>query len=284
MTLVVMGATGKLGRVAVRSLIDRGIAPNEIVAVGRNESALQELADQGTTVARVDYSDTEGLRRALDGATAALLISGNEMGVRVEQHRNVIEASVAAGVGNLVYTSVPNARETSLFLAPDHKVTEEIIEKSGISATILRNNFYAEGFQADFTRARDTGLLANSAGEGRVATAPRAEFAEAAAVALAGREWDGKIYELGGDHAWTYAEFAATAAEVLGKPVRYQNLSPEQEAAAAHDAGVDEAIARRISVRNAGIREGAVDRITDDLSTLLGRPTTTLASTMRTWV
>lgn len=284
MTYVVFGSTGKLGHLVIDSLLARGVAPSEIVAAGRNERALAGLGAQGLRIAQVSYDDQEAVARAAVGAEAVLLISGNVPKARVGQHRTVIEAAASARVRNLVYTSVPNARDTTLFLAPDHKATEEIIERTGISATILRNNFYTEGYQSDFGKARETGVIANSVGAGRTATAARADYAAAAATALLEPAHDGQIYELGGDQAWNYSEFAAAASAALGRPVRYDYLTPDQEKEHLRTAGLDDAMVARLATRAANVRDGAEDKRGSDLSALIGRPTTPLAATLESWV
>ncbi len=283
MTYVVFGATGKLGNLVIDALLARGAAAGDVVAAGRNEDALARLAQRGVKTVPASYDDKGAVARAVEGAEAVLLISGNEPRARAGQHRIVIEAVKAAGATDLVYTSVPKARNTTLFLAPDHKVTEEDIERSGITATILRNNFYTEGYEGDFAKARDAGLIANSVGDARTASAARKDFAEAAAVTLLNREHDGRVYELGGDHAWNYTEFAAAAAEVLGRPVVYEYITPEVEQELQRAAGLDDQAIARLAARSQNVRNGDVDRIGNDLSTLIGRPTTQLIDTLRGW-
>jgi uncharacterized protein YbjT (DUF2867 family) len=130
--------------------------------------------------------------------------------------------------GPLVYTSAP-APTTRLVLAAEHKATEEVVRASGIPGTFLRNGWYTENHRQDFTTARQHGVIANSIGTGRIATVPRRDYAEAAAAVLTTPGHEGKAYELSGDVAWDYAEFAAAAQKVLGTPIRYQPLSPQEE-------------------------------------------------------
>ena len=280
---VVLGATGKLGGLVVEALMAQGVAAADVLATGRNSAALHDLQSRGVRTASVAYDDVDALPKALDGADAVLLISGSEPGKRVQHHRNVVDAAKAVNVGHLVYTSVPDARRTGLFLAPDHKATEEYIEQQAIPATILRNNFYTEGFLGDFDKARELGVIANSVGDGRTASATRADFAEAAARALLRRDYDGEVLELGGDDAWSYAEFASTASDVLGRPVEYRPLTPDEEAAALRAQGLPEATIQRMALRAEAIRRGDVDARSNDLSGLLGRETAPLAETMRAW-
>ncbi|MGW6130997.1 SDR family oxidoreductase [Cellulomonas sp. NPDC055163] len=281
MSVVVTAATGHLGRLVVAELLARGVPAADVVATGRRVEALADLAAQGVRVVASDYADPESLRAAFEGADTVLLISGNEVGQRVTQHGNAIEAAKAAGVGRLVYTSAPRATTSDLVLAPEHKATEELLAASGLTTTVLRNNWYTENYVATLEQARATGEVVGSAGEGRVASATRADFAAAAAVVLTTPGHDGTVYELGGDTAWTHHELAAAIGEVLGREVVYRPVSPEEHLAVLTTAGLDEGTAGFVVALDGNIREGALADVTGDLSRLTGRPTTSLVDGLR---
>lgn len=95
---------------------------------------------------------------------------------------------------------------------------------------------------------------------------------------------EGKAYELSGDTAWSFDEFAATAADVLGTPVRYEALTPEQEREQLLAFGLDEGTAAFIVTLNANMRDGAMAPTSGDLARLIGHPTEPLETTLRTWV
>jgi NAD(P)H dehydrogenase (quinone) len=171
MSIVVTGATGQLGRLTVESLLARGVPAEQIVAVGRDAGRLAELADKGVRIARIDFADPATLKEAFAGADALLLVSGNEVGQRIDQHRNVVDAATEVGVGRIVYTSAPKATTSALVLAPEHKATEEIVAASGLPSTILRNGWYHENQLPALEQARSTGEIVASAGGGRTASA-----------------------------------------------------------------------------------------------------------------
>jgi NAD(P)H dehydrogenase (quinone) len=283
-TIAVFGATGQLGARVVRSLLTRGVPANRILAIGRNEARLDDLAEQGVRLHRADLDRPDEVAVAVQGADAVLLISASEPGRRIEQHRTVIDAAAAAGVGRLVYTSAPNAQQTTLVLAPDHKATEDLSTASGVPATILRNNWYTENYRGTFDQARATGRIKTSAGTGRVASATREDYADAAAVVLTTEGHDGAVYELSGDTAWDHEEFAATAAHVLGTEVDLVQLAAEQQLQSLIAHGLDEATAGFVVALEQNTRDGALGQVSGDLARLLGRPTTPLATTMRSWV
>lgn len=281
MTTLITGATGQLGRLTIDSLLARGTDPQTIVAGARDLSKAADLADRGIRVVALDYDDAASVSAALDGVDSVLLISGSEVGRRTSQHKAVIDAAKAAGVGKLVYTSAPKATTSDLVLAPEHKATEELIVASGVPAVILRNNWYTENYVGSAAQAAESGVLAASVGDGKVASASRQDFADAAAVVLLEDGHIGEVYELAGDVAWDFSELAAAVAEVVGRPVEYTALSTEEHAAQLAEAGLDEGTIGFVTALDAGIRGGALAETDGTLARLIGRPTTPLADGLR---
>lgn len=281
MSILVTGATGNLGRLVIDSLIARGAEPQSIVAGARDVAKGADLAQKGVRVVALDYTDATTIAAALDGVDSVLLISGSEVGQRAAQHQAVIDAASAAGVTKFVYTSAPKATTSDLVLAPEHKLTEEAIAAAGLPAVILRNNWYTENYAGDLASAPERGVLISSTGEGRVASASRADYADAAAVVLLEDGHIGQVYELGGDVAWTYADLADTIAELSGRPVSYQSVSSEEHAAALEAAGLDAGTVGFVIALDAGIRGGALADSDGTLARLIGRPTTPLAEGLR---
>lgn len=278
MTILVTGATGQLGRLIIESLIERGAPADQIVAGARD---LAKAADLGVRAVLLDYTDPSSIAAALDGIDAMVLVSGSEIGQRVTQHTAVIHAAAKAGVAKFVYTSAPQATTSDLVLAPEHKATEEAIAASGLPAVILRNNWYTENYLGDLATAAESGVLAAGAGEGRVASASRKDFADAAAVVLLEDGHIGQVYELGGDMAWTYGDLAAAFSEISGREVTYTPLAFDEQVAALRGLGLDDATAGFVAALDAGIRDGALADSDGTLSRLIGRPTTPLLEGLR---
>jgi NAD(P)H dehydrogenase (quinone) len=197
------------------------------------------------------------------------------------QHKNVIDAAKAAGVKHVIYTSAPKATTSALILAPEHKATEEYLTSSGLSYTVLRNNWYTENYAQQMMNARDTGAVVSAAGSGRVASAPRADYAEGAAVALTGAGHENKVYELSGDHAWDFSEFAEAVAEATGTECSYEPCTQADLVAAMTKAGADEGLAAFVAALDSNIADGMLGDACGDLSELLGRPTTPLRDTVK---
>ncbi|WP_395729830.1 SDR family oxidoreductase [Nakamurella sp.] len=280
MTVAVTGATGKLGALVISELL-RTTDPGSIVAVVRDATKAADLTTQGIQVRQADYADPQALRGAFDGVDALLFVSSSEVGQRVEQHRNVIDAAAAAGVGRVVYTSAPRATTSTLVLAPDHKFTEEYLTASGLPFTILRNNWYTENYLGQIETARQTGTLVAAAGDGRVASASRADFAAAAAVVLTQAGHEGRVYELGGDHAWDFTELAAALSEIVDAPVTYRSVDGPTLVGILQQVGLDAGTAGFVAQMDDDIAHGALAEVTGELSKLIGRPATPLLDGLR---
>ena len=274
MTIVVTGATGHLGRLAIESLLAKGVPASEIVGLGRQ---VDKIDDLGITTKQVSYDDIDALTAAFTGADKLLFISGSELGQRVAQHTNIVEAAKKAGVGLVVYTSAPKADTTDMKLADEHLVTERLLADSGPPHVILRNSWYTENYNVQ--QAIEHGLF-GAAGAGKIAGAPRADYAEAAASVLVGEGHAGKVYELGGE-SFTLAELAAEISRQSGKPVTYTDLSEEKYAELLVGVGLPQPVAEIIANSDAAASRGALDVPRTDLEGLIGRPATPLADAVR---
>lgn len=283
MTIAIIGATGNFGGDIIDALLTRGVNPSDLLALGRDGSRLEELAGLGLRTASVDTADESAATAALTGVDTLLLISIGAPGQGLALRTAAVNAAKAAGVQHIVYTSALNAQTTSFVLAAEHAATEDVITASGIPATFVRIGWYTDNLQQDFEGARARGVIANSVGDGRLATAPRSDMAEAVAVVLSTPGQEGKVYELSGDTAWDYSEFAEAAQDVLGTPVRYEALTAEQEHEILTGAGLDEQTVSFVGVLNAGMRDDTQASTNGDLARLLGRPTTPLIDTLRGW-
>lgn len=276
MTFVITGATGQLGRLAVESLLDRGVAAGDIVATGRSVDKIADLADRGVRVVAADYEDPASLRAAFAGADRLLFVSASEPGRRLPQHRNVVDAAAQAGVGFVAYTSVPYAERSSLILAEDHRETERLLAASGLSYALLRNGWYLENYTAQVPAYVEHGVVLGGAGEGRVSGATRADLAAAAAEVLLRDGQEGAVYELGGDEAFTLADVAAAVSQASGREVAYQDLPQAELTAALEAAGVPEQFAAILADSDRGIADDELYVTSGDLAQLIGRPATTL--------
>ena len=252
---------------------DDEVPASEIVALARNAA---KAADLGVTVREADYGSVERLKAALQGVDTLLLISSSEVGQRAAQHRNVIQAAQAAGVSRIVYTSLLHADTSPLSLADEHRDTEAALKAAGLRYTILRNGWYTENYTGSIPAALANGAFVGSAGEGRISSASRADYAQAAAEVVTGKDHDGKVYELAGDSSYTLADLAAELSRQTGKDIPYKDLPEAEYAGILKSVGLPEGLAEAIASWDVGASQGALHDEDKTLSTLIGRPTLSL--------
>jgi NAD(P)H dehydrogenase (quinone) len=278
--IVITGATGQLGRLVIQSLLGK-VPAAQIVAAVRQPARAADLAALGVQVRQADYTQPATLDAAFKGATKVLLISSSEIGQRDAQHRNVVDAAKRAGVSLLAYTSLLHADTSPLGLAAEHRATEAYLKAAGLPYVFLRNSWYTENYLASIQPALQHGAFIGSAGEGRIASAARADYAEAAAAVLTQDGHAGKTYELAGDAAYTLTEFAAELSRQSGKTVPYVNLSQADYRQALLGAGLPEPLADLLADSDVGASKGGLYDDGKQLSRLIGHPTTPLATSMK---
>lgn len=278
--IAMTGATGQLGQLVVENLLNTFPA-NQIVAIVRNPAKAQTLSDKGLVVRQGDYNDEASLTRALQGVDKLLLISGSEVGQRAAQHRNAINAAKAAGVKFIAYTSLLHADKSPLGLHVEHVATEKMLAESGIPHALLRNGWYTENYLASAPPAIEHGVFIGAAGDGKIASASRADYAAAAAQVMRNEGHAGKVYELAGDKAWTLSELAAELSKQSGKPVSYQNLSEADFAAALKGVGLPAGLADMLADSDIGASKGGLFDDSHTLSKLIQRPTTPLSESVK---
>ncbi|CAD5265029.1 Quinone oxidoreductase 2 [Alteromonas sp. 38] len=279
--IAITGANGQLGQKVIGSLLHT-IAPQDVVALVRSPEKANALREQGVQIRQADYNQPETLTAALKGVDKVLLISGTEFGKRFEQHKAVIDAAVSAGVSLLAYTSLLKATTSPLLIAAEHKQTEVYIQKSGIPAVILRNGWYSENYTDAVQGAIDMGAVAGAAKTGKLHTASRQDYADAAAsVLVAKKSQAGKIYELAGDEGFTLAEYADAIGNLSGKAIGYVEMEQNEYQSALLDAGLPEGLAAMLADTEHYAAEGWLQDNSHALSTLIGRATTPITDTLK---
>ena len=278
--IAITGATGQLGQHVIESLL-KTVPASQIVAIVRNPAKATALSQQGITVRQADYSDEAAFTTALQGIDKLLLISSSEVGQRAPQHRNVINAAKAAHVKFIAYTSLLHADTSPLGLADEHVATEQMLAESGIAYALLRNGWYTENYLASAPAALEHGVFIGAADEGKIASATRADYAAAAARVISEDGHAGKTYELAGDAGWTLSQLAAELAKQSGKKVVYQNLSEADFAAALKGIGLPAGLADMLADSDTGASKGGLFDDSHTLSKLIGRPTTSLADSVK---
>jgi NAD(P)H dehydrogenase (quinone) len=280
MSIVVTGATGHLGKFVVEGLLEK-VPAEQITAVVRSEEKAAGFAARGVKIAVADYSAPETFDGVFAAGDRVLLISSSEVDKgRAAQHRVVIDAAKAAGVALLAYTSAPGSLTAAL--ADDHRSTEEALLASGLPYTLLRNGWYHENYTEQLAPVLQYNAVTHAAGEGRVSSAPRADYAAAAVAVLTGEGHENQTYELGGDVAWSFAEYAAELSAQTGKEIANNPVPGDALVGILTGAGLPEGFAAVLAGVDASIEKGELAISSGDLSRLIGRPTTPLADSIAT--
>ncbi|MGA8008175.1 MAG: SDR family oxidoreductase [Thiomonas sp.] len=278
--IVVTGATGQLGRLVIAALL-KEVPASQIIAAVRDEQKARDLAALGVQIRLADYNQPASWDAALQGADKVLLISSSEIGQRARQHKAVIDAAKRAGVKLLAYTSVLHAETSVLGLAGEHRDTEAALGASGVPFVLLRNGWYTENYAMGIPTALSLGAVYGCAGDGRISSAARADYAQAAAVVLTRDNQAGKVYELAGDTSYTLSEFAAEISRQSGKTIPYVNLPEGEYKKALLGAGLPEFVAELLANSDTGVSKGALFNDGKQLSQLIGRPTSALATAVK---
>ena len=278
MSIVVTGATGHLGKHVIEGLLEK-VPADQITAVVRSEEKAADFAARGVKIAVADYNAPKTFDGVFSAGDKVLLISGSEFDKgRVGQHTVVIDAAKAAGVALLAYTSAPGS--LSAALADDHRGTEAVILESGVTYALLRNGWYNENYTENLAPVLEYGAVVQAAGEGKVSSASRADYAAGAVAVLTGEGHENKTYELGGDTAWSFAEYAAEVAKASGKDIAYNSVPVEAYTGILTGAGLPEPLAAILAGVDASIEKGELVVSSGDLSRLTGRPTTPISESV----
>ena len=274
-TLLVTGAAGHLGQRVISHLLDTlHIPAGRIVAATRAPEKLSALAARGVAVRRADFDDPASLDSAFAGAQRLLLVSTDAIdrpGRRLEQHQAAIAAASRAGVGHVVYTSMPLPEDSPLLIAPDHAGTEKALAASPLSWTVLRNCWYMENLFMSLPGALAEGHWYSAASDSKIAYIARDDLARAATVTLASADVDRTTYTLTGSEAFSAEDVARQVAAAVGKPldvvhVSLQDLIRGMAAAT----GWPEAVATVFASFDTNTRAGRVGMVTDDYRKLTG--------------
>lgn len=277
--IAITGATGQLGRLVISSLLEK-VPAAQLVATVRNPGKAKDLAELGVQVRQGDYNQPDTWAGAFKGVEKLLLISSSEIGQRAAQHRTVIEAASRAGIKFLVYTSVLRADSSVLGLAEEHRQTEKMARASDIPFALLRNGWYTENYSAGVPVILEHCAVYGCAGEGRISSAARADYAAAAAKVLTADDQARRVYELAGDTAYTLGELAAEIGRKAGKEIGNVNLPESEYKNLLLGAGLPEPVAELLANSETGAAQGALFDDSHKLSELIGRPTTPWQSTI----
>lgn len=278
MKIGITGATGQLGQLVVQKLKDKN-PDAKLVALVRNPDKAKPLDLEAKAF---DYEQPESLPKALEDIDRLVFISGSEIGKRETQHKNVINAAKQAQVKQIAYTSLLHADTSSMILAPEHLATEKMLQDSGIPHTILRNGWYTENYTAGLKQAVEQGAIIGSAGDGKISSATREDYAEAIAETIINDDHTGKTYELAGDQTYTMQDLAAEVSKQTGKNIEFVNLPEAEYAQKLQEIGLPEGMAKAFASLDYSASKNDLHDEGGELARLINRPTTSLSQAVKT--
>jgi NAD(P)H dehydrogenase (quinone) len=282
--ILITGASGHFGGEATRLLLKQ-VAPSDLILMTRKPEKLTEFAELGCTVRYGDFEDPGSLEAAAQGADKMLLISGMMVGYRVSQHGRAIDAAKAAGVGHIVYTSYIGATaDNGAMIAQDHYGTEQLLKKSGVPWTALRDGMYMDSMvEAAAPVALETGHWRAAAADGQTSFIDRSDCVECAVAVLTGSGHDNRVYNITGTDLWSFREVSQLIAEVAGKPIDYVTITDDELYAHFDSLGIPRDALKEFNVDGyawcsddmvsyeRAMRQGHFAVVSDDVEKLIGR-------------
>ena len=277
MKIGVSGASGQLGGVTVKELLERAAGQHSVVAITRSP---EKIVIDGVEARFGDYDQPSSLIEAYKGLDRLLLIPSSEVkpGRRSEQFIAAIDAAVEAGVPHIVLISSTGARNTEKSnIAYDYFVSEQHLMRKASKWSILRMNYYSEYFIMDAQMSLAHGVLSGLT-ESKVAFVSRDDIAAAAAGLLLGDDHEGAIYNGTGPESLTGAQRAELIAKASGKPLSFITVPVETLQDQLQQVGLPAEIINLVVSSQQNFSNGDYDIVTGDIEKLSGRPARSLES------
>ena len=282
--ILVTGATGQYGTMAIKHLRNKGVSAADITALVRNPASTQSLEDKGITIRIGDYADIDSMIKAFEGVDKLLLVSSNDREAienRTTHHTNAIKAAKEAGVKHIVYTSfvrTPKFEESAIAdFQHSHVKSEQFLKESGISCTVLQNGIYLEMIPAFAgEKIAETGTILFPAQTGKATWVLREELAEAAAHVLVTEGHENKTYALTNTESVGFEEIAGDISGALGKEISYQSLPVDEFQSILKNAGVPDMYIGMFVMWGTAVAQGMMDWKDTTLASFLGRKPTTV--------
>lgn len=283
--ILVTGATGHFGKAVISFLLEKGISPDNIIALVRNEEKAKDLKAKGVALKFGDYDNYNSLVNAFDGIDKLLFVSASDIENRGKQHKNVVKAATEAGVKHIFYTSFVRKNETETspiaVLAKAHIDTEIAIKSSGMKYTIFRNNLYLDVLPMFLgENVLETGVFL-PAGNAASAFALRTDMAEATANVVANSDHENKDYEFSNTENFTFQDVAMILSRISNKNITYTSPDKETFTNVLTQAGVPAAAIGMAAGFAEAIKQGEFQSSQTDLDRLLGRKPTSLETFLK---
>lgn len=221
--ILVTGSTGNVGRQVVSQLLGSGVA---VRAMARDPGSAG--LPEGVEVVRGDWSDAGTLASCLNGVEAVFLV----WPFRTAEAAPPIVDGVAQHARRIVYLSSMGVRDDlAEQLDPInqfHADIERLIEKSRLDWTFLRSNTFATNALWWAPQIRAGGVVREPYGAAARPVIHERDIAAVAVRTLTGEGHDGRTYRLTGPQVLTQVEQVEVISEVIGRPLRFEEISPDR--------------------------------------------------------
>jgi NAD(P)H dehydrogenase (quinone) len=281
--ILVTGASGALGKMTLRHLLDRRPA-SDLVGLVRDPGKLQDLAELGVEPRTGDYMDPASLRKAFTGVGKLMLVPTHAFTDRMTSHANVIDAAAEAGVGHLVYAPIIRARHSTFSMkeiTAEDEFTRAKLAESRLAYTLAEHPPFLDVITPYLGAAPYENGVRVPGGKGRFAAASRDDLAAAQAAILTTEGHEGKTYRLTGGPSVSFAEIAEILSDIHGTEVPYVPVSDEEYLDTMRAVGFPEFAVEFVLTWVHGMNAGEWEAKGKDLETLIGHSPTTTAEFLR---
>lgn len=273
--ILLTGSTGNLGSAIIENLLKKGMKPSDFAGFARTEEKAQILRQKGVIVLPGNYENYDSLITAMKGVDTLMMISGSDVGKRIKQHENIINAAKASNVKHVLYTSFHRRNDESgspiAEIADAHIKAEILIKNSGFNYTFFRNALYAEVVPMFLGENAIASGIYFPADNGKVPFVLRADLAEAIANVLIKGIDINKIYSMVNTVNYSFYDIAKMLSRITGRKVTYTSPSEEQYIKVLNNAGLSDKVINAMLSWSRGIKEGYLESDHSDLEMLLGR-------------
>jgi uncharacterized protein YbjT (DUF2867 family) len=266
MTYLITGATGNVGSLVVKRLINRGERPR--IFVRDSQKAIEQYRDL-VEIFVGDLEHPETLKPALEGVSALLLLTaGHKLATHDEM---AAKAAKSAGVARLVKLSSYDARDQNCGTGVWHAEGESAIRATGIPWAFVQPSGFMSNALLWASSIKSNGVFRTATGNGKVAFIHPDDIADVVTEALLSETYLGESLPITGPEALSYAEMAAKIGFAIGRGIRFQSISEEEARQQQVSRGIPlPLVEAHLSIFRA-IREGRLTTVTDTVDRVLRR-------------
>ena len=284
--ILVMAATGEVGRATIQALIRQGTAPSQIVAAARSPNKAHGLFAPGVEIRQADYNDRASMESSFRGIETVVLIPTKTMPApRCVEHANALEAARAAGVKRIIFLSLQASTPQSQFIvAPFILFAECATRLSGMQWVFVRMSLFTDPIAEWVPELVRMGRLPYPVEQARIAYVTRGDIANSLAAIARNRNMHGEIMELTGPAALSMPELAQTISEITHATVPFVSIPEDEYRDLCRKDHLPEEIIEILVTMYRAAEAQEFSNVTSDVESLTGtRPESVSEAISRAW-